>query len=114
LRNLVKKCTHPVAEQRLPDMDTVVALLSAARSSWELPELKGTPVAVPREGLPPLQVESTILQHQQQLALWRRAQLEQQAANRTIMVFVAGALGCVAGVAMSALVILMTELAKLG
>jgi serine/threonine protein kinase len=114
LRSLVRKCTHPIAEQRLPDMDAVVSWLDASRAAWELPELRGTPVAVPREELPPLQVESSLQQHQEQLYLWRRAQLEQQAANRTMMVFVAGALGCVAGVAVSALVVLMTELAKLG
>lgn len=114
LRSLVRKCTHPMPEQRLPDMDMVLALLTAARPSWELPEVKQTPVAIPRGGLPPLQVESSLLQHQERMALWRRAQLEQQTANRTIMVFVAASLGAVGGIAMSALVILMTELAKLG
>lgn len=114
LRNLIRKCTHPIPEQRLPDFDTVLAMLTAARPSWELPELEATPVAVPRGGLPPLQVESSLLHHQEQMALWRRAQLEQRAANRTVMVFVAAALGSVGGIAMSALVILLTELAKLG
>lgn len=114
LRSLVRKCTHPIAEQRLPDMDAVVSWLDASRSTWELPDLRATPVAIPREGLPPLQVQSALQQHHEQLLLWRRAQLEQQAANRTMMVFVAAAMGSVAGVALSALVVLMTELAKLG
>lgn len=113
LRGLVRKCTHPVPEQRLPDMETVVSFLEASRSTWELPELKATPVAIPRGGLPELDLQPTLVQHQQLLA-WRQAQLEQQATNRTLMVFVAGAMGAVAGVALAALVILMTELAKLG
>lgn len=35
LRSLVQKCTEPVADRRLPDLDALVGWLDAARGSWE-------------------------------------------------------------------------------
>ncbi len=42
LRSLVQKCTEPLPERRLPDLDALVGWLDAARAAWEGRGLDGS------------------------------------------------------------------------
>lgn len=111
LRSLVLKCTHPLSEQRLPDMDSVVAWLEASRPSWETvrpPE--GTPMAVPREQLPRLDPQPTF--DVRQLADVIAA--AQQSRHQTDMLYVtmSGLVGGVTGLVFAALTVLFVELSR--
>jgi len=115
LRSLVRKCTHPESEKRLPDMDAVVAWLDAARASWEVPEPgRATPLHIPREALPPLNVQPTLVDAAQLARMIREQQaLNQPQPSVLIHLLTAGAMGVAAGLAMSALVVLYVELSRI-
>ncbi|MEZ4322358.1 MAG: protein kinase [Myxococcota bacterium] len=118
LRSLVRKCTHPDSERRLPDMDAVVAWLDAARPSWEQREepVRATPLHVPREALPPLHLQPTLIDAAQLARMLREQQALQPvpAPNRLIHLLTAGAMGVAAGLALSTLIVLYVELSRLG
>lgn len=114
LRRLVRKCTDPSPNNRLPDMEAVVACLDAARSQWERPDVRRlTPFHVPRSELPPLDVRPTYLDPQvlaEAIALAPR----EPGIDRPLLTLAAAAMGCAAGLAASALVVMFVELARLG
>lgn len=120
LRDLVRKCTHSKSEMRLPDMDTVVSWLEASRGSWEVQSApkRATPISVPREELPPLNVQPTFVDAAQLAeAIARQTatlQVQQQSPHRALLLMTAGVTGCAAGLAISALVVLFVELSRLG
>ncbi len=119
LRDLVRKCTHPRPESRLPDMDSVVSWLEASRRSWEAPSVppasRLTPMNVPREHLPALNVQPTFLDPDQLADVIAQRALEMRAGpDWSAMALTSGLLGCVAGLAVSALVVLYIELVALG
>ncbi|MCB9676450.1 MAG: protein kinase [Alphaproteobacteria bacterium] len=117
LRSLVRKCTHPDHTQRLPDMDAVVAWLDAARLSWEEPEepIRATPMHVPRERLPPLSLQPTMIDAAEIARMIRQQQaLEAPPPNRLLHVLTASAMGVAAGLALSTLIVLYVELSRLG
>lgn len=112
LRSLVLKCTHPLSEQRLPDMDSVVAWLEASKPSWEVtPVFEGTPMAVPREQLPQLDPQPTFDARQLASVI---AQATQQSRRRddALYVTMSGLVGGVTGLVFAALAVLFVELSR--
>lgn len=51
LRNLVRKCTEPDPDRRLPDVEALVGWLDAARSSWEVAPAPPAPPPLPPPSL---------------------------------------------------------------
>lgn len=117
LRALVRKCTHPMSELRLPDMDTVVAFLDGARNKWEQVEVRETPELLSRHELPPLTVQPALMDTDAlATAIAERTAGLQHDSRRTgddLLVIVAASLGVAAGLAISVLSVFFVELAML-
>ena len=111
LRSMVAACTHPLPDHRMPDIDMVVAFLEAARTSWEMPAIEGTPVAVDRSELPPLHLQPSL--PLEQLEALRQTQDTQYRLQQTVVVSTAVLSGFVAGPAVAFLLIVLVELSRL-
>ncbi len=117
LRSLVRKCSHPEAEHRLPDMESAVNWLEGSLGSWQIAESapSATPGLMPRRNLAPLTVQPT----QFDPALFAEAvaaharELQEPDDRSDVFFAVATAAGMAAGLAASVLTILAIELALL-
>ncbi len=115
LRALVRKCTRPDAQERLPDFDSVVAWLEASKPSWELLPIESTPMLAPRHGEAPapLRLQPSLVDPE----VLARA-IAQEMANRQppptpradLYYLVAAAAGMAAGLVGALMVILYVEL----
>jgi len=117
LRSLVRKCAHPEAEQRLPDMDSVMSWLEGSLGSWTLAEKApaATPGIVPRRHLPPLTVQPTQWDPEAfaEAVAARALELQEPEDRSEVFYAMAAAMGMAAGLALSVLSILFVELAML-
>jgi serine/threonine protein kinase len=118
VRHLVRNCTHAEREMRLPDMGTVVAWLDASRAEWAIPRAGAhdTPATTPREGLPPLDVHPTPIDTEALARAIAREALSVQARTppeRAMLLTMSGVMGCAAGLALSALVVIFVELSRI-
>ena len=115
LRALVRKCTHPDAQQRLPDFDAVVAWLDASRPSWELVAPEATPMLAERRGEPPpLRVQPSLVDTESLArAIADQVHIRDAPAPRAdLYVLIGAAAGLAAGLALSPLVIAHDELSR--
>lgn len=108
LRSLVQKCTHPISDMRLPDMESVIAWLEASRPSWD-PIEQEVRVSEPRAPHP--STSPSIDGKQLAAALAARDQAARR--DREMMVVsMSGMLGIVAGLFIAVLAVLAIELSK--
>lgn len=115
LRSLVRKCTHPLSDQRLPDMDSVVAWLEASRPSWEKPAIPPMASFVDPSTLPKLDVQPTYIDATQlaDAIAERTAHLQRdRSLDHFFYVSVSAVMGSVAGLAIATLAVMMIELSK--
>lgn len=114
LRALVRKCTRPDAQQRLPDFDSVVAWLEASKPSWELMPIESTPMLADRRDvpLPPLRVEPSFVDPEVfARAVAAQMQLRAEPPPRADLYYlVSAAAGMAAGLALAVLIIFYVEL----
>ncbi len=114
LRALVRKCTRPDAQDRLPDFDSVVAWLEASQPSWELMPIVNTPMLSSRRDvdLPPLHVQPSMIDPEVLAqAIAARMALQPERQPRADLYYLVGAAaGMAAGLAVSLMVILYVEL----
>lgn len=116
VRTLVMKCTHPLADHRLPDIGTVVAWLEGARSSWEIGQRVATPMALPRGLQPKLRLTPQKMHTPAAPAVPDdAAELAERQIRRRhdVYVMTAAAIGCGLGVAAAALNVLWLELSAI-
>ncbi|MCB9679047.1 MAG: protein kinase [Alphaproteobacteria bacterium] len=115
LRSLVKKCTHPEPDHRLPDMDTVVAWLEGSRASWRIVPPNATPVALPRGQEPTLVLQPSFDTDAlaRQFAQHAAALQGDYRGTHDMLVIVSAALGAAAGLCLAVLAVFYLEISQL-
>jgi len=119
LRALVRKCTRPDAQERLPDFDSVVSWLDASQGSWELLSLEGTPmltdrrsVELPKLSLQPSLVDPEVLAKAiaAQMVAQQLAQSPPPEPRADLYYLVAASAGMAAGLMVAVTIIMYVEL----
>jgi serine/threonine protein kinase len=115
IRSIVRKCTHPEPDHRLPDIDTVIEWMDSARTSWVVPEPTDTPAVVARDVLPPLVVQPSFDTDAlaRQLAEHAASMQADDRSTHDMLVIVSAALGVAAGLSMAVLAVIYLELSRL-